>query len=108
MFDNKIKTYEKKLLNEEILFNAQNKTEPKIFLKKKQLKEQMVSDDNSIIVMLRDAKLERSRIEETIKICNNEIKELTERLSEIQNDYDRKVSHKSNLEEKLQLNASIA
>ena len=101
MYNTKISSYEKKLLNEEILFNAKNKNDSKIFAKKKQLKEQMLLDDNSLIVMLRDAKLERNNIQERIRIYENELIELSNRLLEIQNEYDRKVSYKSTLEDKL-------
>lgn len=108
MYNNKISTYEKKILNKDIVFNTKNKTDTMIFSKKKQLKEQMISDDNSIITMLRDAKLEKNKIEETIKKYANEITDLTVKIFEIQNEYDRKVCHKSNIEDKLQLNDSIA
>ena len=106
MYNNKIKSLEIKILNEEIKFNEKIKNskpneDAKISSKKKDLKKQQFENENNLHTQLRDSKLERNRLLYKIKEIEDETLAKLKQLQNLQSEYDEHIIKKNNLEEHL-------
>jgi hypothetical protein len=107
MYNSKIASLERQILNEEIKFNQNFKNskpneDNKISNKKKELKKQQIENENSLHTQLRDSKLERNRLLYKIKDIENDTLAKLKELNNLQKEYDENIIKKNNIEENLE------